>query len=140
MIYQVTVHLKYMQRFGRYFQPVAANMNITQGGARRDVHTFYALGETDANGEIVLLPDGSPSTGAVVATQVVQEGISEPSLIASANLQSMYSDEITAGYQKEFDENNMVFGIRAVYRDLKRSIEDTDYGPAINNYFAENQH
>lgn len=124
--------------YGRYFQPVSANMNITQGGARRDVHDYYLVGDTDASGEVVLLADGSPSTGDHVGTRVVQEGISEPSLIASANLKSMYSDEFTLGFQQEFAENDMVLGVRAIYRDLKRTIEDTDYGPVINKYFAAN--
>ncbi|NMP31607.1 TonB-dependent receptor [Thalassotalea sp. M1531] len=125
--------------YGRYYQPVSANMNITQGGARRDVHYYYHVGETDSNGEIVLTPDGSPSTGALVTPDgvVIQPGISEPSLIASDNIESMYSDEFTLGYEREL-ENNMVFGIRGIYRDLGRSIEDTDYGPVINKYFEAN--
>lgn len=129
---------KLFATFGRYFQPVSANMNITQGGARRDVHDYYLLGETDANGEVVILADGSPSTGEHVGTRVVQEGISEPSLVASANLESMYSDEITFGFEQELLEGDMVFGMRAIYRKLGRSIEDTDYGPVINKYFEQN--
>lgn len=124
--------------YGRYFQPVSANMNITQGGARRDVHDYYLIDQTDENGEVVILPDGSPSTGEHVGTRVVQEGISEPGLVASANLESMYSDEITFGFEQELMEGNMVFGMRAIYRNLGRAIEDTDYGPAINKYFDAN--
>ena len=81
---------------------------------------------------------GSPSTGEHVGTRVVQEGISEPSLVASANLESMYSDEITLGFEQELLEGDMVFGMRAIYRKLGRSIEDTDYGPVINKYFEQN--
>lgn len=124
--------------YGRYFQPVSANMNITQGGARRDVHYYYTAGTLDANGEATLLPDGSPSTGDLVHTEVVQKGLTDPNLIASANLKSMYSDEFTLGYQTELLDGDMVVGVRGIYRDLKRSIEDTDYGPVINKYFAEN--
>lgn len=124
--------------YGRYFQPVSANMNITQGGARRDVHDYYLLDQLDADGEVVLLADGSPSTGEHVGTRVVQEGISEPSLIASANLESMYSDEVTLGFEKELLDGDMVFGVRGIYRKLGRAIEDTDYGPVINKYFAAN--
>ena len=129
---------KLFATYGRYYQPVSANMNITQGGARRDVHDYYLLGSTDANGEITLLPDGSPATGTHVSTNVVQEGISDPDLIVSANLESMYSDEFTLGFDHELMDGDMVFGMRAIYRDLGRSIEDTDYGPVINKYLAAN--
>ena len=124
--------------YGRYFQPVSANMNITQGGARRDVHDYYLLDQLDANGEITLNADGSPSTGDHVSQNVVQEGISEPSLVATANLKSMYSDEITLGFEQELADGDMVLGMRAIYRSLGRAIEDTDYGPVINKYFAAN--
>ncbi|MEW6995487.1 TonB-dependent receptor [Colwelliaceae bacterium MEBiC 14330] len=139
-IYDVTGDgtTKLFATYGRYFQPVSANMNITQGGARRDVHDYYLLDQTDANGEIVLLADGSPSTGEFVRTRVVQEGISDPELAASANLESMYSDEITLGFEQELMEGDMVLGMRAVYRNLGRAIEDTDYGPVINKYLASN--
>ncbi|MBL4942206.1 MAG: TonB-dependent receptor [Colwellia sp.] len=129
---------KLFATYGRYFQPVSANMNITQGGARRDINNYYQLGDTDANGEIVLLADGSPSTGDFVSNRVVQEGISDPDLIVSANLESMYSDEITLGFEQEFMDGDMVLSMRAIYRDLGRSIEDTDYGPVINKYLAAN--
>jgi outer membrane receptor protein involved in Fe transport len=129
---------KLFATYGRYFQPVSANMNITQGGARRDVHDYYLVGETDSNGEVVILPDGSPSTGDHVGTRVVQEGITEPGLKASSNLESMYSDEITLGFEQELLEGDMVFGMRAIYRDLGRSIEDTDYYGPASKYFEEN--
>jgi len=129
---------KLFATYGRYFQPVSANMNITQGGARRDVHDYYLLGDTDANGEIILNDDGSPSTGAHVSQNVVQEGISEPSLVATANLKSMYSDEFTLGFDHELNDGDLVVGMRAIYRSLGRTIEDTDYGPVINKYFADN--
>ena len=129
---------KLFATYGRYFQPVSANMNITQGGARRDIHNYYALGDTDATGEVILLADGSPSTGDFSNTRVVQEGISDPDLIVTANLESMYSDEVTLGFEQELMDGDMVFGMRAVYRNLGRSIEDTDYGPVINKYLAAN--
>jgi outer membrane receptor protein involved in Fe transport len=129
---------KLFATYGRYYQPVSANMNITQGGARRDVHDYYLIGDTDANGEVVLLADGSPSTGDHVSTYVAQEGLTEPGLKATSNLESMYSDEITFGFEQELMDGDMVFGMRAIYRDLGRSIEDTDYEGVATKYFAEN--
>ncbi len=56
-----------------------------------------------------------------------QRGITEPGLIASSSLKPMYSDEFTIGYQQEvFDTRSA--GVRAIYRDLGRSVEDTDVG------------
>lgn len=48
----------------------------------------------------------------------------------------MYSDEFTIGYQQEvFD--TMSAGVRAIYRDLGRSVEDTDVGPVLAKKLAE---
>ncbi|MDO6428637.1 TonB-dependent receptor [Thalassotalea sp. 1_MG-2023] len=124
--------------FGRYFQPVSANMNITQGGQRRDVRSYYEVGQVDANGEVVLDADGAPNVGAFIGENVVQEGISEPTLIASQDMESMYSDEFTIGYETELMDGDLVYGIRGIYRELKRSIEDTDYAPVIQQWFADN--
>jgi len=129
---------KLFATYGRYYQPVSANMNITQGGARRDVHEYYLIGDTDANGEVVILPDGSPSTGDHVSTYVAQDGSTEPGLKASSNLESMYSDEITFGFEQELLDGDMFFGMRAIYRDLGRSIEDTDYYGPASKYFEQN--
>ncbi len=65
-----------------------------------------------------------------------QRGITEPGLIASSTLKPMYSDELTLGYQTTvFDD--MAFGVRAIYRDLGRSVEDTDVGPVLAKKLAE---
>lgn len=50
----------------------------------------------------------------------------------------MYSDEITLDFEQELFDGDMVVGVRGVYRKLGRAIEDTDYGPVINKYFADN--
>lgn len=124
--------------FGRYYQPVSANMNITQGGQRRDIHYYYELGDLDANGEPILLADGSPSAGAFLGEDVVQTGEINTGMIVSQDLEAMYSDEITIGYQGEFLDGDLVYGVRGIYRDLKKSIEDTNYGPVMRKWFAEN--
>ena len=123
--------------FGRYFQPVSSNMNITQGSRSRETFDYYHLGEVGADGLPVLLADGSPSRGdAIVPQYVRQQGITEPGLIASSSLDAMYSDEITFGFQSEvFDD--MSAGIRFIHRELKRSIEDTDVGPILAQALAD---
>ncbi|MFC6635638.1 TonB-dependent receptor [Microbulbifer taiwanensis] len=122
--------------YGRYYQPVSTNMNITQGSASREYFEYYALDQVDANGRATLLSDGSPSRGEQLSGYVRQEGIVDADLIASANLEGMYSDEFTVGFETlVFDD--MVLGVRGIYRDLKRSIEDTDVGPVLGNRLAE---
>ena len=129
---------KLFATYGRYFQPVSANMNIVQGGDRSDVHDYYLVGNTDpTTGEVLLLSDGSPSTGEHVGQYTVPAS-SEPDLIASSNLEAMYSDEITLGFEQELMDGDMKLGIRAIYRNLGRSIEDTDYYSPISKYFAAN--
>ncbi|AFU99217.1 TonB-dependent receptor [Simiduia agarivorans] len=124
--------------FGRYYQPVSANMNITQGSYSRETMDYYALAGVDADGRPLLSADGSPERGAKVRdTYVRQAGIVEPALIASGSLKGMYADEFTLGFERVVLDG-MVVGVRGVYRDLKRSVEDTDIGPVLEKYFADN--
>ncbi len=124
--------------YGRYFQPVSANMNITQGSAQRETFDYYALNDVNADGTPVLLPDGSPSRGELLRDQRVrQQGITEPGLIASSNLKGMYSDEFTLGYEQEVFDGDMSAGVRFVYRDLGMSLEDTDIAPVLAKKLAE---
>lgn len=123
--------------YGRYFQPVSVNMNIKQGGSQREVFDYFELDQVDANGHPVITADGSPSRGAAIRdTWVRQQGITEPGLIASSSLESMFSDEFTLGYQQEvFD--TMSAGARVIWRDLGRGIEDTDVEPVLSKKLAE---
>ncbi|MFC3031395.1 TonB-dependent receptor domain-containing protein [Pseudoalteromonas fenneropenaei] len=127
---------KVFATFGRYFQPVSANMNITQGSASVEWFEYFALDQVDSAGHPVITGDGSPSRGAMLRDRRWrQRGITEPGLIASASLKPMYSDEFTLGYQTEvFD--NMSAGVRAIYRDLRRSTEDTDVAPVLAKKLA----
>ncbi len=128
---------KIFATFGRYFQPVSANMNITQGSASVEWFEYFDLDQVNANGEPVLEADGSPSRGDMLRERRWrQRGITEPGLIASSNIKPMYSDEFTLGYQQEVF-GDMAFGARAIYRELGRSVEDTDVGPVLAKKLAE---
>ncbi len=48
----------------------------------------------------------------------------------------MYSDEFTLGYEQEFGDG-MKAGIRGIYRNLGRSLEDTDVAPVLAKKLAE---
>lgn len=123
--------------FGRYFQPVSANMNIVQGGSRRDEHWYYELDQVDADGHPVITADGSPSRGAQVGTFLAQSGEGAPGSKATKDLKPMYSDEFTLGYQTEVFDGDMTFGVRGIYRELKRSIEDADLQTVLQNWYKK---
>jgi hypothetical protein len=127
---------KVFATYGRYFQPVYVNMNITQGSASVEWFEYFALDALDANGAPVLNSDGSPSRGDMLRDRRWrQRGITEPGLIASSSLKPMYSDEITIGYEQEVGDN-LKAGVRAIYRKLGRSLEDTDVGPVLAKKLA----
>ncbi len=123
---------------GRYYQPISANMNIRQANGQSDVRTYYEFtGQLDSNGNPVLQSDGSMVRGDVLATHVVQDGSVDVEAIASNDLKGMYSDEITFGYEQEVADRLKASG-RVTYRKLGRSIEDTDFGPIVDNWLREN--
>ncbi|MCJ8271097.1 MAG: TonB-dependent receptor, partial [Psychrosphaera sp.] len=127
---------KVFATWGRYFQPISANMNITQGGSRHDEEVYYAPGELETNGEGILLLDGSPSRGAQTGYRLSQDSaLVSPTSVAHNDLQAMYSDEITFGYQQEVFDGDMTAGVRVIHRELKRSIEDANLGEVLNNWY-----
>ena len=119
---------------GRYFQPVAARMNIVQGSSSVEYFDYYANatpGQVPAR-----LADGSPDRGARLLDRIYrQRGITDPNLIASKNLKAMYSDQISFGYSTQIDEYTA--GVTATYSKLGRSVEDTDYMPILSRKLDE---
>ncbi|MDP5141404.1 TonB-dependent receptor [Rheinheimera baltica] len=128
---------KWYTTWGRYFQPISANMNIKQASGQRDVHFYYQPGELNADGTLVLNADGSPSRGDLVATNVIQSGEVDVQRIAAQDLGPMYSDEFTLGYEQQLTDR-VKGGVRFVYRDLKQSIEDSDLGPVVAQWLEQN--
>jgi len=124
--------------YGRYFQPVSANMNITQGSSATNVYDYYATDQLDANGYVKLLDDGSPSRGATYRDTYINQDTTGDSAgaIASTSLDPMYSDEFTIGYQQEIFDT-MTFGTRLIWRDLGQGIEDSDITTPLNKKLAE---
>src|SRR5690606_7294906 len=97
----------------------------------------YLPDQLNSDGSLVLGADGAPSHGALVATNVVQSGAVDVERIAADNLGPMYSDEFTLGYESQFSDR-LKGGVRFVYRDLKQSIEDSDLGPVVAQWLAQN--
>jgi hypothetical protein len=128
---------KIFTTFGRYYQPISANMNIKQASGQKDVHFYYLPDQLNPDGTLVLNADGSPSHGDLVATNVVQSGAVDVDRIAADDLGPMYSDEFTLGYERQLDDN-LKGGVRFVYRELKQSIEDSDLGPVVAKWLEQN--
>lgn len=118
---------------GRYFQPVAARMNIVQGSSSTEYFDFYVPATLDAQGRAALLSDGSPDRGARLGNRLYRQfGITDPSLIASKNIEAMYSDQFAVGFEMDLTDR-LRGGVRLTYNELGRSVEDTDYGPVLEN-------
>ena len=104
---------KFFASLGRYFQPVAARMNITQGSSSVEYFDYYEV--VNPGSAPNLRQDGSPERGAQIGERLFrQTGITDPNLIASKNLKAMYSDQISMGYSQEVF-NGLTAGIRATY-------------------------
>lgn len=123
---------------GRYFQPIAANMNIKQASGQSDVTVYYKPSQLGSDGAPVLGADGAPAHGDKVATRVVQSGEVDVERIVSRDLGSMYSDELTLGLEQELTDT-IKGGVRFVYRDLKQSIEDSDIGPVVAQWLKQHK-
>ena len=127
---------KVFATFGRYFQPISANMNITQGGSRHDEHWYFAADQVDADGQAVLGADGSPSRGAQTGYLLAQDSaLVSPTSVAHNDLDAMYSDEITLGFETEVFDGDMKASVRLIHRELKSSIEDADLGQVIGDWY-----
>ncbi|MET1254270.1 TonB-dependent receptor [Aliikangiella maris] len=125
---------KLFASFGRYFQPVAARMNITQGSSSIEYFDYYENPTPEQ--APALLADGSPSRGDNLIPRFFRQvGITDPNLIASKNLEAMYSEQFSIGYSTQF--NDYQASVTGTYNELKRSVEDTDYGPVLVNKLAE---
>ena len=119
---------------GRYALPLAATVAIRGASASlftRQTGTYTSI---------------DPATGAPIGftpTTAIQYINNEFGLaknkdsIASTNLQPMYQDEYILGFQAQLTDN-VSGGVRGIYRDLKRAIDDQcDYRP-IYAYAAAN--
>ncbi len=118
---------------GRYALPLTANVAIR--GASASLFTRQSGTYTGVD----------PITGAPIgfvpgALQYVNNefGVGKgATTIASDNLEPMYQDEYILGFQTQLTDN-ISGGVRGIYRDLKRAIDDScDYRP-IYAYAAAN--
>jgi outer membrane receptor for ferrienterochelin and colicin len=116
--------LKIFGNAGRYALPIAATVAV-----RGSSPSLYSQ-------QYMLYDAVDPVTGAPINPHATGDARDElaylnnefgtgkdPRTIASKNLEPQYQDEYILGFQKAITDN-FSGGVRAIYRDLKRSIDD----------------
>jgi len=133
--------LKIFGNAGRYALPIAANVAV-----RGSSPSLYSQQYFDFTGvdPVTGVPTGlTPSSGLSYLNN--EFGVAkDPRTIASKNLDPQYQDEYILGFQYQITDN-FSGGVRGIYRDLKRGIDDQcdyrvlaewadDNGYAIDSY------
>ena len=119
---------------GRYALPLTANVAVRGASASiYEIQDFFYGGVADGSGA----PTGmTPCDLGTCFTDPFYAngeygGPKDPRSIASTNLDPMYQDEYILGFQTQLTEH-LSAGVRGIYRDLKRAIDDTcDYRPLV---------
>jgi hypothetical protein len=126
--------LKVFGNAGRYALPLTATVAIRGASASIFSQQLFFYDSVD------------PATGAPVGatpftpiTYLNNEfgAQKDPRTIASENLQPMYQDEFILGFQKQVDDH-WSFGVRTVFRDLRRAIDDNCDERAIYDWAIAN--
>ncbi|UNK49405.1 TonB-dependent receptor [Lysobacter sp. S4-A87] len=126
--------LKIFGNAGRYALPLTANVAIRGASASLYSEQFYSYTGVDP---VTGAPTGlvqilNPANGEPIRYLNNEFGLGKDAkTIASSNLEPMYQDEYILGFQTQVSEGFSA-GARAIYRDLKRAIDDTcDYRPVF---------
>ena len=121
--------LKVFGNAGRYALPLTATVAVRGASQSLFTQEFYTYTEIDPVTNAPIDPVAVPGTFRYLNNEF---GVGKnPETIASQNLDPMYQDEYILGFQKQLTDNFSV-GVRGIYRDLKRAIDDTcDYRPII---------
>ncbi|MDR6626314.1 TonB-dependent receptor [Caulobacter segnis] len=139
---------------GDYYLPIATNTSIRASSGEVYTEAYY---QTTRSGPCLsnntaaapnncapltgISADGYPVLGAQIgATDYYSPpGGPDPRTVTEDGLKPMYEREFVLGYEHRFREgmlSDWTFGARAVYRQLKSTIEDTAIGDAVSRYCA----
>ena len=126
--------LKVFGNAGRYALPLTATVAIRGASASifSQQYLFYT-GVDPATGA----PTGLTPISPVIYLNNEFGAQKDPRTIASENLQPMYQDEYILGFQKQVDDH-WSFGVRTVFRDLRRAIDDNCDERAIYDWAIDN--
>jgi hypothetical protein len=133
--------LKVFGNAGRYALPLTATVAVRGASASLFSEEIYTYTGTDpvTGAPTGIVNIGNPGCGGCQTRYLNNEfGLAKDARgIASENLEPMYQDEYILGIQAQLTDN-ISGGVRGIYRDLKRAIDDQcDYRP-IQAYAAAN--
>jgi TonB dependent receptor len=119
---------------GRYALPLTATVAVRGASASLFTQQVFTYTGTDP---VTGAPTGTAPAGALQYLNNEFGVAKNPKGIASDNLEPMYQDEYILGFQAQLTDN-ISGGVRGIYRNLKRAIDDQcDYRP-IKAYAAAN--
>ncbi len=111
---------------GRYALPIAANVAIRGSSASLYSQQYFDFTGVDP---VTGAPLGLTPTSSLQYLNNEFGTGKDPRTIASKNLEPQYQDEYILGFEAALTDN-ISGGIRGIYRELKRSIDDQcDYRP-----------
>lgn len=115
---------------GRYHLPMPTVVNLRLAGGEYYSEDWYELIELNA--------DDTPVIGARFGGAVFSDGqVQDTRSAVDQSIEPMYQDEFILGYVSEIWKSYNA-GVRGIYRDLGRTIEDIEISPALNVYASAN--
>lgn len=123
--------------YGRYYMPIAANTNIRMAGSENYIQEYLRHNGFDARTPVIDSPTGVDYDNPLEYTLISDGQIPDPSEIKDQSIDPLFSDEFILGYEHVFD-NDWIVGVRGMYRDLGRQIDDVGINPAIYAWALEN--
>lgn len=122
---------KVFVNYGRYYMPISPNTSVRMTLGERNQYNYAKYESIDSdnrpvNSESMYLLDYGDGT----FTQPYQT-------LVDADLDPMYSDEISLSVSHDLD-GNWIVGARYIYQELKSSIEDTNMKYVLDKWSAAN--
>ncbi|MCH2056899.1 MAG: TonB-dependent receptor [Thalassotalea sp.] len=120
---------KLFVNYGRYYMPISPNTSVRMTLGERNQYNYAKYESIDSdnrpvNSESMYLLDYGDGT----FTQPYQT-------LVDADLDPMYSDEISLSVSHDLD-GNWIVGARYIYQELKSSIEDTNMKYVLDKWSA----
>lgn len=117
---------------GRYYLPIASNTNVRLAGGETFTEDYFFFTGIDP-------VTGTPSGLTQIGTQLVYSDgvIPDPLEVVDQDIDPQYQDELILGFERKLSEN-WTGGVRAIYRDLKSSIEDIIINPMLRDKYGYN--
>jgi len=118
---------------GLYYLPVATNTNVRMAGAELYTEEWFAW-----DGEC-LNADSTPcNLGASDGLGYFANGtVADTRSLVDSDIDPMYQSEFMLGYEYIM-ENNIILGVKGIYRNLETSLEDLAIDAAVIEHYNSN--